>query len=167
RVHAEGHARLRRRDKQPLSPRARHAQRAPLAPPAGRHRAHGRALDPDHQHLPGSLPREPDSQLLRVRRRLTHSRGDPLMNTSHLVKLLPAKMQNQVESYFEALEVFLEIRDPRVLMALGPAGVRGLLLKRGKQGTPTRMPAHHAAHFDWSYPADQPEMRELYRRAKQ
>jgi hypothetical protein len=89
------------------------------------------------------------------------------MNTSHLVKLLPAKMQNQVEAYFEALEVFLEIRDPRVLMALGPAGVRGLVLKRGKQGTPTRMPAHHAAHFDWSYPADQPEMRELYRRAKQ
>ena len=89
------------------------------------------------------------------------------MNTSHLVKLLPTKMQNQVGAYLEALEIFMEIRDPRVLRALGPAGIRGLILKRGKQGTPTHMPAHHSAHFDWTYPADQPEMAELYRRAKQ
>ena len=89
------------------------------------------------------------------------------MNTSHLVKLLPTKMQNQVGAYMEALEIFMEVRDPRVLRALGPAGIRGLLLKRGKQGTPTQMPANHSAHFDWTYPADQPEMAELYRRAKQ
>jgi hypothetical protein len=86
---------------------------------------------------------------------------------SRLVSLLPAKMRSPIEAYFEALEIFAEIRDPRVLRALGPAGVRGLLLKRGKQGTPTKMPAHHDAHFDWTYPADQPEMAELYRRAKQ
>ncbi len=49
---------------------------------------------------------------------------------------------------------------------LGPSGVRGLLLQRGKQGEPTRIPCSYEAHFDWSYPADQPEMAELYRRAK-
>jgi hypothetical protein len=71
-----------------------------------------------------------------------------------------------MEALFEALEIFGEIRDPRVMRALGPAGVRGLILQRGKQGVPTDMPAHHRAHFDWSYPEDMPEMRELYRRAK-
>jgi hypothetical protein len=84
-----------------------------------------------------------------------------------LVNLLPPRMRNQVEAWLEALEIFGEVKDPRVLASLGPPGVRGLLLQRGKQGTPTKMPAHHAAHFDWTYPADQPEMRDLYRRAKQ
>ena len=90
-----------------------------------------------------------------------------MISSARLVNLLPKKMQNQVDAYLEALEIFMEIRDPRVLKALGPAGIRGLLLKRGKQGTPTKMPASHSAHFDWTYPADQPEMAELYRRAKQ
>ena len=90
-----------------------------------------------------------------------------MISSARLVNLLPTKMQNQVEAYLEALEIFMEIRDPRVLRALGPAGIRGLILKRGKQGTPTKMPASHSAHFDWTYPADQPEMAELYRRAKQ
>ena len=31
----------------------------------------------------------------------------------------------------------------------------------------TQMPAHHSAHFDWTYPHDQPEMADLYRRAKE
>ncbi|NVB36281.1 ferritin-like domain-containing protein [Pseudenhygromyxa sp. WMMC2535] len=75
-------------------------------------------------------------------------------------------MRAQVDSYFEALSVFMEIRDPKVLRALGPSGVRGMLLQRGKQGEPTRIPVRYAAHFDWTYPADQPEMAELYRRAK-
>jgi len=81
--------------------------------------------------------------------------------------LLPAKMSERLDAYFEALDVFAQIRDPRVLRALGPSGVRGLLLRRGKQGRPNLMPAAHAAHFDWSYPADNAEMAELYRRAKQ
>ena len=50
--------------------------------------------------------------------------------------------------------------------ALAPSGVRGLLLHRGKQGVPTKIRATHAAHFDWTYPSDQPEMRALYDRAK-
>ncbi|MRG91379.1 hypothetical protein GF068_05495 [Polyangium spumosum] len=75
-------------------------------------------------------------------------------------------MQSQIDAYFEAIEVMFSVKDPKVLGALGPASVRGLLLHRGKQGTPTDMPAAHAAHFDWSYPSDQPEMADLYRRAK-
>lgn len=90
-----------------------------------------------------------------------------MLDTSRLTNLLPVKMRSQVDSYFETLSVFAEIRDPKVLAALGPSGVRGLLLHRGKQNAPTKIAAHHDAHFDWSYPADHPEMAELYRRAKQ
>ena len=84
-----------------------------------------------------------------------------------LLRLLPAKVRASVEMYGEAFEVLSEMRDPRVLASLGPSGVRGLVLRRGKQGTPTKMPASHSAHFDWTYPHDHPEMADLYRRAKQ
>jgi len=67
---------------------------------------------------------------------------------------------------FEAIDVMSEMRDPRVLAALGPSGVRGLLLKRGKQGVPTKVRSPHEVYFDWTYPHDNPEMEELYRRAK-
>jgi hypothetical protein len=90
-----------------------------------------------------------------------------MIDTSHLTFLLPARMRSQIDAYFEALDVFMHVRDPRVLKALGPSGVRGLLLHRGKQGVPTQMPATHSAHFDWTYPSDQPEMADLYRRAKE
>jgi hypothetical protein len=83
-----------------------------------------------------------------------------------LSSLLPLRVQNQMDGWLESLGVLMEIRDPRVLASLGPSGLRGLVLQRGKQGVPTRTPAHHAAYFDWSYPADNPEMRELYTRAK-
>jgi hypothetical protein len=90
-----------------------------------------------------------------------------MLDTERLTNLLPPKMRSSVDSYFETLSVFAEIRDPKVLVALGPSGVRGLLLHRGKQDAPTKIPAHHEAYFDWTYPADHPEMAELYRRAKQ
>ncbi|HRG97447.1 MAG TPA: ferritin-like domain-containing protein [Polyangiaceae bacterium] len=83
-----------------------------------------------------------------------------------IAQLLPTKVQNQLEAYVDAIELLSEIKDPRVARSLGPAGVRGLLLQRGKQGTPTKMTASHQAHFDWSYPADNEEMAELYHRAK-
>lgn len=88
------------------------------------------------------------------------------MNVKALASLLPLKARNQLDGFFEALEVLMEVRDPKVLAALGPAGVRGLVLQRGKQGVPTKMPASHSAHFDWTYPSDHPEMRALYTRAK-
>ncbi len=79
---------------------------------------------------------------------------------------LPLKVRNQVDTYLETLSLAREIKDPRVLRSLGPSGVRGLVLKRGKQGVPTTFHANHRAYFDWTYPADHPEMAELYTRAK-
>lgn len=81
-------------------------------------------------------------------------------------RFLPKRLRDTVDALAEAAAVFAEIRDPRVLRSLGPAGVRGLILQRGKQGVPSVMPANHAAYFDWTYPSDQPEMAELYLRAK-
>jgi hypothetical protein len=89
-----------------------------------------------------------------------------MLSFERLARLVPARVKNQLDVFAEILDVFGQIRDPRVLRALGPSGVRGLILQRGKQGVPTKMPATHAAHFDWTYPADNDEMRDLYRRAK-
>ncbi|MBL9111849.1 MAG: ferritin-like domain-containing protein [Myxococcales bacterium] len=75
-------------------------------------------------------------------------------------------MRNQLEAYGDAIDVLTEVKDPRVARSLGPSGVRGLLLQRGKQGVPTKMAARHEAHFDWTYPADNQEMADLYQRAK-
>lgn len=85
---------------------------------------------------------------------------------SNLVRFLPQKVQNTMDAYLEALDVLTEVKDPRVLQAIAPSGIRGLLLHRGKQGVPTKMPATHSAHFDWTYPNDQAEMADLYQRAK-
>jgi hypothetical protein len=88
------------------------------------------------------------------------------MKTDKLVSILPEVVRTRVEPYLEALDIVTEMRDPRVFAALGPSAARGLVLKRGKQGVPTKIPASHAAYFDWTYPSDHPEMLDLYRRAK-
>ena len=74
----------------------------------------------------------------------------------------PSPLHDRLDRCRETLDVVRGMRDPRVRRALLPSGVRGLLLRRGKQGTPTPMPAAHAAHFDWTYPSDFPEMASLY-----
>ncbi|MCB9779323.1 MAG: ferritin-like domain-containing protein [Alphaproteobacteria bacterium] len=83
-----------------------------------------------------------------------------------LSRRLPTHVRGQLDAWREAGEVISHVRDPKVAAALGPSGVRGLLLHRGKQGRPTHVPASHSAHFDWTYPHDHPEMADLYRRAK-
>ena len=83
-----------------------------------------------------------------------------------LASALPARLLGQLDAWKEAAEVLTQVHDPKVLRALGPSGVRGLLLHRGHQGVPTHVQARHKAHFDWTYPHDQPEMADLYRRAK-
>lgn len=80
--------------------------------------------------------------------------------------LVPAPVKRQLESYADTFGAVAEMNDPRVLASLAPSAVRGAVLKRGKQGVPSHMPASHSAHFDWSYPADHPEMADLYRLAK-
>jgi hypothetical protein len=80
--------------------------------------------------------------------------------------MLPPRVRNALDAQLEAVDLLTGIREPRVALSLAPSGVRGLVLHRGKQGVPTLMRASHQAYFDWSYPADQPEMRVLYDRAK-
>jgi hypothetical protein len=75
-------------------------------------------------------------------------------------------LRDRLDAVAETAGLFTAMRNPKVLLAMGPAALRGLVLKRGKQGTPTLVEAHHAARFDWSYPHDHPEMRALYERAK-
>jgi len=87
-------------------------------------------------------------------------------NVDTLTNLLPVGMRERADKALEAVDVLMQIRDPRVLRALAPAGVRGLVLHRGKQGVPTEMPASHSAYFDWTYPHDHSEMQALYERAK-
>jgi hypothetical protein len=88
------------------------------------------------------------------------------MDINKLLTILPNNVRHRVEPYFDAAEVLTAVKDPRVMASLGPAGVRGLILQRGKQGVPTLIQANHKAFFDWTYPSDQPEMQDLYRRAK-
>jgi hypothetical protein len=57
-------------------------------------------------------------------------------------------------------------RNPRVFLDLAGPAVRGLLLKKGKQGRVAQMPAHHLAHFDWDYDRNRPELAKLYDVAK-
>jgi hypothetical protein len=90
-----------------------------------------------------------------------------MFNVERLSPILPRKVRNQLDRYLEIFDLVRQIKDPRVLRSLGPAGLRGLLYQRGKQGVPSTFQARHRAYFDWSYPADQPEMAELYARAKQ
>ena len=90
-----------------------------------------------------------------------------MFDMRRILNILPLRVRNQLDSYGEMLGLLREIDNPRVLRGLGPAGVRGLLFKRGKQDVPSQFQASHRAHFDWTYPADQPAMAELYTRAKQ
>jgi hypothetical protein len=98
---------------------------------------------------------------------LPFEKESDMLDLLSLTRYLPASLRDRADGYLEALSVFMEIRDPRVLAALGPPGLRGLLLKRGKQGVPTVIPASHHAYFDWRCQGDQPQMRTLYNRAKQ
>jgi hypothetical protein len=85
---------------------------------------------------------------------------------SRLERILPDRVKKQVEVWADAASPLFEVKDPRVLSSIGPSAVRGAILKRGKQGRPTEMPASHSAYFDWTYPHDFPEMEDLYKRAK-
>jgi len=75
-------------------------------------------------------------------------------------------LANRMDAARETAGLLTSMRNPGVLRALGPSAVRGLLLRRGKQGRPTDVQAHHAVRFDWTYPDDHPAMRALYQRAK-
>ncbi len=68
--------------------------------------------------------------------------------------------------HLHALGALGRSRNPRVFLDLAGPAVRGLLLKRGKQGGNVQIPAKHQAHFDWSYERNRPELSKLYDAAK-
>ncbi len=88
------------------------------------------------------------------------------MLSDKMLDNLPMSVRRRVEPYVEAVQVMTQTKNPKVLRSMAGSGIRGLILQRGKQGVPTRMPSHHECHFDWTYPHDQSEMRDLYNRAK-
>lgn len=90
-----------------------------------------------------------------------------MFNLKSITNHLPERFRNRLDEALEAVSLLREIHDPRLLATLGPSGIRGLVLKRGKQGVPAKMPASHQAYFDFSCPADHAEMHKLYLRAKQ
>ena len=77
------------------------------------------------------------------------------------------RLRGQADAYREAAGIITEVDNRAVLMSLLPSAARGFLAKRGKQGVPSLMTSGHETYFDWSYTSDMPQMRELYRRAKQ
>jgi hypothetical protein len=90
----------------------------------------------------------------------------PELLSQRLLQKLPMTVRNAVDRYGEWLGLAREVESPAVARSLGPSSLRGLLLRRGKQGVPSGFPASHIATIDWTCPADQPEMAELYGRAK-
>ncbi len=83
-----------------------------------------------------------------------------------LRRQLPVMLQNRLDSALETTAIFAGMKNPRVLQAMAPSALRGLVLQAGRSGAPTLMPAAHDAYFNWSYPHDHEEMHRLYERAK-
>lgn len=84
-----------------------------------------------------------------------------------LTWLMPQSMRRRVEPLLELVSLLREVEDPRRVAALAPSVARGFLLRLGRKDERTEVVSGHATHFDWTYTSDFPEMRELYRRAKQ
>lgn len=57
-------------------------------------------------------------------------------------------------------------RNARVFLDLAGPAVRGLLLKRGKQGDSTTVNSKNRSQFDWAYDREHGEMARLYEAAK-
>ena len=84
-----------------------------------------------------------------------------------LTWLMPLTMRRRVEPLLELVAIAKEVSDPRRILQMAPSVGRGFLLRQGRTQERTDMVSGHAAHFDWNYRSDFPEMRELYRRAKE
>ncbi|TVR01888.1 MAG: ferritin-like domain-containing protein, partial [Deltaproteobacteria bacterium] len=87
--------------------------------------------------------------------------------TERLTWLMPVAMRRRVEPLLELVSLLREVENPSRIAALAPSVARGFLLRLGRKHERTEVVSGHATHFDWTYTSDFPEMRELYRRAKQ
>ncbi len=89
-----------------------------------------------------------------------------LFENPRVAQVLPRRVVQQLELWADHLQVLIEVRNPSVVRQVLPSAVRGLFLRVGRSGEPTRMRAHHDAWFDWQYEADNAEMQSLYQKAK-
>lgn len=82
-----------------------------------------------------------------------------------MLRGLPLKAQNKIHKTLDNVSMVLSVQNPKVIAALAPSAVRGLVLHAGKHGDHVDMAARHNAYFSLTYGSDFPEMYELYRRA--
>mgnify|MGYP001945103021 CR=1 FL=1 len=83
-----------------------------------------------------------------------------------LTSLMPRRMARRVEPLLEMVAMTRQMSSVNSLAPMLPSLGRGLVLRQGRTQKSTQMVSGHAAHFDWTYRSDFPEMRQLYRRAK-
>lgn len=89
----------------------------------------------------------------------------PFVDANPVVRRLPFAVRSRVEAWVEHVNALLAVSNIRVMGRMAPSAARGLFLRRGRDGT-AGMQARHQAYFDFDYPADHPEMRALYEKAK-
>jgi hypothetical protein len=76
-------------------------------------------------------------------------------------------MRRKVEKVLDLIAVAKDVNNSTVLLGMLPSVGRGMLLESGRRAKQTELISGHSAHFLWDYRSDFPEMRELYRRAKE
>ncbi|MEO1272278.1 MAG: ferritin-like domain-containing protein [Myxococcota bacterium] len=89
------------------------------------------------------------------------------MDISTVTSLLPPHMRRRIEPVLGVVALMRQVHNPKVSLAMLPSVVRGFVMRKGRTQDRAEMVSGHAAHFDWHYRTDFPEMRELYTRAKQ
>jgi hypothetical protein len=90
-----------------------------------------------------------------------------MLNVDRLTRLLPISMRRKVDTLLDLINMSKEVNNSRVVLGLLPSVGRGLVLQQGRNQPSADMISGHAAHFTWDYRTDFPEMRDLYRRAKE
>lgn len=78
----------------------------------------------------------------------------------------PLIVRRKLEPILEVVTMLGSIQNPSVMGGMLPSFARGFVLRLGELAS-SDMVSGHAAHFDWTYESDFPEMRVLYERAKQ
>jgi hypothetical protein len=90
-----------------------------------------------------------------------------LLDVDRLAPFLPPTLRRRLSTLTEAAGIAREVHSGRVLAGMMPSVARGMLLELGRTKADTSMISGHAARFRWDYDSDFPELRALYRKAKQ
>jgi hypothetical protein len=89
------------------------------------------------------------------------------LDVDRLAPFLSPTVRRRLSTLLEAAEVGRQVQSARVLAGLLPSVARGMLLQQGRAADETDMVSGHRTRFRWSYEPDFPELRALYRKAKQ